>query len=95
MENWLNTVRVGSFEASGMDKSAHGLHPVAKIDSYKGLVFATFDPEAPSLADYLGDMRYYLDAIFDMDGQGGRVHWRLREVHREVQLEIRGGELRG
>jgi ethylbenzene dioxygenase alpha subunit len=43
---------------------------VAKIDSYKGLVFATFDPEAPSLADYLGDMRYYLDAIFDMDGQG-------------------------
>lgn len=59
-----------AFEASGMDKSAHGLHPVAKIDSYKGLVFATFDPEAPSLADYLGDMRYYLDAIFDMDGQG-------------------------
>jgi len=43
---------------------------VAQIDSYRGLIFATLDPEAPSLAEYLGDMRYYLDAIFDMD-EGG------------------------
>ena len=53
-----------------MDKSEHGLHPVAHVDSYRGLIFATLDPEAPSLAEYLGDMRYYLDAIFDMD-EGG------------------------
>ena len=59
-----------AYEESGMDKSRHGLHPVAKIDSYRGLVFATLDPGAPSLAEYLGDMRYYLDAVFDMD-EGG------------------------
>lgn len=59
-----------AFEASGLDKSAHGLHPVAHIDTYRGLVFATLDPDAPSLSDYLGDMRYYLDAVFDMD-EGG------------------------
>lgn len=59
-----------TYEAAGMDKSEHGLHPVAHIDSYRGLIFATLDPDAPSLADYLGDMRYYLDAIFDMD-EGG------------------------
>lgn len=59
-----------AYEAIGMDKAKHGLHPVAKIDSYRGLVFATLDPEAPSLGEYLGDMRYYLDAIFDMD-EGG------------------------
>lgn len=58
------------YEESGLDKSQHGLHPVAKIDSYRGLVFATLDPDAPSLTDYLGDMRYYLDAIFNMD-EGG------------------------
>lgn len=59
-----------AYEASAMDKSQHGLHPVARIDSYRGLIFATLDPEAPSLAEYLGDFRYYLDAVFDMDGQG-------------------------
>jgi hypothetical protein len=59
-----------TYEAAGMDKSEHGLHPVAHVDSYRGLIFATLDPEAPSLAEYLGDMRYYLDAIFDMD-EGG------------------------
>ena len=59
-----------AYEETGFDKSQHGLHPVAKIDSYHGLIFATLDPESPSLAEYLGDMRYYLDAIFDMD-EGG------------------------
>ena len=31
-----------------------GLQPVAQLDSYKGLLFATFDPEAPPLREYLG-----------------------------------------
>jgi len=59
-----------AFEASGLDKQRHGLHPVAQIDTYRGLVFATLDPDAPSLAEYLGDMRFYLDAVFDMDDAG-------------------------
>ena len=28
------------------------------------------DPNAPSLDEYLGDFRYYLDVMLDMDGQG-------------------------
>ena len=40
----------------GLDRANWGLIPVAQIDSYKGLIFATFDPSAPRLADYLGDM---------------------------------------
>lgn len=59
-----------AFDATGFDPSGYGLHEVAQIDSYHGLIFATFDPEAPSLAEYLGDMRYYLDAVFDMDDEG-------------------------
>jgi phenylpropionate dioxygenase-like ring-hydroxylating dioxygenase large terminal subunit len=42
-----------------------GLAPVAQLDSYKGLLFATFDPEAPSLREYLGEMTWCLDAFFD------------------------------
>lgn len=59
-----------AFEASGMDFSKHGLHEVAKIQSYRGLIFATLDHDAPTLEEYLGDMRYYLDAVFHMD-EGG------------------------
>jgi ethylbenzene dioxygenase alpha subunit len=58
------------FDASGMDRKAHGLHEVAQVASYKGLIFGNLDPEAPPLSEYLGDFRYYLDAMLDMDGQG-------------------------
>jgi phenylpropionate dioxygenase-like ring-hydroxylating dioxygenase large terminal subunit len=42
-----------------------GLVPVAQLDSYKGLLFATFDPEAPPLPEYLGEMAWYLDNFVD------------------------------
>jgi phenylpropionate dioxygenase-like ring-hydroxylating dioxygenase large terminal subunit len=53
----------------------------ARVDSYKGLVFATFDPTAPSLVDYLGDMAYYLDALVDRR-EGGTVA--VGGVHKTV-----------
>jgi ethylbenzene dioxygenase alpha subunit len=58
------------YDASGMDRSKHGLHPVPMVQTYKGLVFGNLDPAAPSLAEYLGDFRWYLDAFLDMDGEG-------------------------
>jgi phenylpropionate dioxygenase-like ring-hydroxylating dioxygenase large terminal subunit len=33
----------------------------ARVAEYGGLIFATWDPAAPSLDDYLGDARWYLD----------------------------------
>jgi 3-phenylpropionate/trans-cinnamate dioxygenase alpha subunit len=50
-----------------------GLIPVAQLDSYKGLLFATFDPAAPPLLDYLGEMRWYLDVFFDRREGGVEV----------------------
>jgi phenylpropionate dioxygenase-like ring-hydroxylating dioxygenase large terminal subunit len=48
-----------------LDQSKWGLIPVAQLDSYKGLIFATFDAQAPSLTDYLGETAWYLDAFVD------------------------------
>ena len=48
-----------------LDTSKWGLMPVAQLDIYKGLVFATFDAKAPPLLDYLGDMKWHLDVFFD------------------------------
>jgi len=39
---------------SDLDKDSLGLRQVGQIDSYKGFVFATMDPSAPALFDYLG-----------------------------------------
>jgi ethylbenzene dioxygenase subunit alpha len=52
------------------DRSKMGLTAVAQIENYKGLIFATFDPDAPTLREYLGDFAYYLDVILDND-EGG------------------------
>lgn len=65
-----------------LDMANWGLVPVAHLDCYKGLVFATFDPEAPPLLDYLGETAWYLDAFFDRREGGveviGGVHkWRV------------------
>lgn len=46
---------------------------VAQLDTYKGLIFATFDAGAPPLLDYLGDMTFYLDMVFDRREGGAEL----------------------
>jgi phenylpropionate dioxygenase-like ring-hydroxylating dioxygenase large terminal subunit len=48
-----------------LDRERWGLTPVAQLESYKGLYFATFDPEAPPLREYLGEMAWYIDTFVD------------------------------
>ena len=60
--------RRGQKDATGMpkdfDPARHNL-PQLRVDSYRGLVFATFSAEVESLHDYLGEvMRPYIDRIF-------------------------------
>ena len=55
-----------------------GLIPVAQIDDYKGLIFATFDPQASPLRDYLGEMTWYLDTFFDRREGGIEVFGGMR-----------------
>src|SRR5688500_9590230 len=38
-----------------LDMEQWGLVPVAQVESYAGLIFGTFDPNAPPLREYLGD----------------------------------------
>ena len=51
----------------------------AKVDTYAGIVFATWDHEAPSLEAYLGDARWYLDTVFNRRESGtvavGPIKW--------------------
>jgi len=63
-----------------LKKEEWGLISV-KVESYKGLLFGTFDPEATSLRDYLGDMAFYLDVILDRREGGTEL---VSGVHRWV-----------
>lgn len=61
------------FGRGGIDKSKFGLFSPAQVDSVFGLIFATWDADAEPLADYLGDMTWYLQTIFDKFDDGVEV----------------------
>ncbi len=72
-----------------------GLIPVAQIDSYKGLIFATFDPAAPALREYLGDMAWYLDILIDRREGGTEVsgpHRWVLDANWKTAAENFGGD---
>ena len=49
-----------------------GLIEVAQLENYKGTIWATWDPAAPSFLDYLGGYKLYLDLLLDAwDGREG------------------------
>lgn len=42
----------------------------ARVETYKGLIFANWDTEAPDLATYLGEARFYMDHMLDRTEAG-------------------------
>jgi len=55
-----------------LTKSGGAFNPVAQLDNYTGLVFATFDPEGAAIARVSGGEDGYLDAFFDRREGGAR-----------------------
>ena len=64
---------------SDTDKANWGLIRIPRVELYRGLIFACYDADAVSLEDYLGDIRWHLDSIFNRTEGGLRV---LPGVHR-------------
>lgn len=58
---------------AGMDKESNGLLKAAKVESFLGLIFASLDPTAPPLTEYLGGMAWYLSLVFGLDKDGVEV----------------------
>ena len=57
--------------AGGVNFDELGLQRVERVESYRGFVFASFDPDIVDLRTYLGDAKDYLDLV--IDGCGGSV----------------------
>ena len=52
----------------GLDFGALGLRPVARVESYRGFVFLSYDPDITGLVDYLAGAAEYLDLVVDATG---------------------------
>jgi len=65
VEGDLVTIPQESEVCNKPDKSKLGLKRVPRVESWRGMVFGSFREDIEPLEDYLGDMRFYLDAFFD------------------------------
>lgn len=48
----------------------HDLVPVARFENYRGFLFASLSPDVPTLDEFLGDTRLFLDLVVDQSPQG-------------------------
>lgn len=53
-----------------------------RFETYRGMIFGCLDPAAPSLADHLGDYRFFLDFYVNQSSGGAEFHgpqrWRIQ-----------------
>jgi phenylpropionate dioxygenase-like ring-hydroxylating dioxygenase large terminal subunit len=92
----LGVPRLGSAYGEGFDRTLHGLREVAHVDTIHGLIFATWDKQAPTLAEYLGEMTFYMDLMLNrMDGGtevlGGVHRWTI-DVNWKIPSENFAGD---
>jgi phenylpropionate dioxygenase-like ring-hydroxylating dioxygenase large terminal subunit len=81
---------------AGLDKRALGLRR-ARVAMYAGIIFANWDPSAPSLEDFLGDFRWYLDLIFNrskagLECVGAPQRWVIRSNWKLPSEQFIGGD---
>ncbi|WP_433286288.1 SRPBCC family protein [Pseudonocardia sp. CA-142604] len=79
-----------------IDRASIKLVEVAKLDTVHGLIFATWDPQAPTLAEYLGDFMPYLDLLLGRSEAGfeviGGVHKWTIETNWKIPAENFSGD---
>lgn len=82
LEGRLQTVPNEQAYPPEFEREDWSLIEVPRVESYRGLVFANWDPQAQPLEEHLGDMRYYMDAMLDRheggtEVVGGVMKWEL------------------
>jgi phenylpropionate dioxygenase-like ring-hydroxylating dioxygenase large terminal subunit len=77
------------------DFAEHGLPKVSRTESYKGLIFGSWNADVEPLASYLGDMAWYLDPFLMRSPQGMEVlapphRWRVKANWKVGALNFAG-----
>lgn len=74
--------------AEGLDMNAFGLKRAARVDTYRGFVFASYDPDIVDLRDYLGNARDYLDLVIDAQGDTLKIVDGTQEYRMEANWKL-------
>jgi phenylpropionate dioxygenase-like ring-hydroxylating dioxygenase large terminal subunit len=53
----------------GFRKEDYGLYPAPRVESYRGIIFASLDPAVPPLAEHLGGARNFLDSALGTEAE--------------------------
>ena len=56
--------------SADFDAQEHDLVPLARVASYKGLIFGSLSSDVPPLEEFLGEFRYFLDLAMDQGPKG-------------------------
>jgi benzoate/toluate 1,2-dioxygenase alpha subunit len=65
--------RAAGAYAPAFDAENHDLIPIARLESYKGMVFGSLSADVPSLAEFLGELRFFIDVAMEQSPQGMEV----------------------
>lgn len=93
---WTGAPHYRACYGESFDRRQWGLLNAPHLESLHGFVFASLDPEAPSLTEYLGDMRWYFDFMFGQAAEGWEVlgepqRW-VMDVNWKVSAENFAGD---
>jgi phenylpropionate dioxygenase-like ring-hydroxylating dioxygenase large terminal subunit len=62
-----------AYGPDGLDKEEYSMTAAPKMGIYKGLIFATLNPDVPELTEFIGDMGWYLDFYLEKSPAGLEV----------------------
>jgi phenylpropionate dioxygenase-like ring-hydroxylating dioxygenase large terminal subunit len=85
----VHTIRAEDGFTGGLQREDFNLQEVPRIESYREFVFICFDPDAPNLVTYLGNVARYIDFLADQGNDGmeivegtqlyaARANWKLQ-----------------
>ena len=63
------------FPEAGLQEKQAGMMPLPRVESYRGFVFASFDPEVMPLVDYLDEGKRGIDELVDRSPEGKLEFW--------------------
>ncbi|TNF36188.1 MAG: aromatic ring-hydroxylating dioxygenase subunit alpha [Gammaproteobacteria bacterium] len=97
VEGQLHTVPQEKKVQQPVDKARLGLKAVPRVESYGGLIFGCLDAGVEPLESFLGDMRWYLDCMFDRYPKGieviGSPHKWLINANWKLPVENQLGDV--
>jgi phenylpropionate dioxygenase-like ring-hydroxylating dioxygenase large terminal subunit len=73
------------------DNDSHDLVPLARVASYKGLLFGSLSPDVPELTEFLGELRFFIDLAMEQGEHGmefvpGRIEYAY-DANWKLQLD--------